>query len=111
MLQHLISLLPDKVTQMPVGLAMGIAATGILLGLVGARLNRAILALALVAAGTTIGLRMPGWFGWKIDPMGTAFGAAILLGLSGFVLSTLWEGVLFGSLLALAAGIAVWESL
>lgn len=111
MLQHLIDLLPDKAAQMPSGLAMGIAAGGILLGVVGARLSRAILALALVAAGTMIGWRMPAWFGWKVDPMGTAFGAAILLGLSGFVLSTLWEAIMFGSLLALGAAIAVWDSL
>ena len=111
MLQQIIELLPDKVAQVRPDLAMGIAAGGVLLGLVGARLSRSILPLALVAAGTIIGIHMPHWFGWKIDPMGTAFGAAILLGLSGYVLSTLWEGLLFATLLALGAGVAVWLAL
>jgi hypothetical protein len=111
MLEKLLELLPDRITQMSPALAMGLAAAGLLLGIVGARLSRSILALALVAAGTIIGLNMPHWFGWKIDPMGTAFGGAILLGLSGFLLSILWEAIVFGALLALAAAVAVWLSL
>src|SRR4029077_16826622 len=87
------------------------AAGGVVLGLVGARTSRSILALALVAAGTFIGLHMPAWFGWKIDPMGTAFGAAILLGLSGFLLNVLWEAILLGALLGTGAGLAVWMTL
>jgi hypothetical protein len=111
MLQQMTELMPGFMTGMAPELAMGIAAGGVLLGVFGARLTRSIIPLALVAAGTLIGLHMPHWFGWKIDRMGTAFGAAIILGLSGYMLSTMWEGILFGTLLATGAAVTVWLAL
>jgi hypothetical protein len=107
MLQEMIAMLPDVVTRMPPPLAGGIAVAGSLLGLLGARYSRAILTLSLVAAGTLIGLHIPKWFGWHVDPMGPAVGAAILLGVSGYALTQMWEGVLLSALLAAVAGGAV----
>jgi len=107
----MIAMLPDAITRMPPALAGGIAVGGALLGLFGARYSRAILTLSLVAAGTFIGLRVPRWFGWHIDPMGPAVGAAIVLGLSGYALTQMWEGILLGALLAGVAGGSVCYAL
>jgi hypothetical protein len=108
MLQRIFELLPARVAQMPVSAAMMIAIAGLVLGLAGARFSRSILTLTLVAAGTYLGLHVPTWMGWGIDPMGPGFCGAIVLGLAGYMLSTLWEGLLLGLLLAGGAGSAVW---
>ena len=111
MLQRVIDLLPGAITQMPPALAATIAVVGLLLALAGARFSRPILTLLLVAVGALVGLRLPRWFGWKIDPMGPAFGVAILLGLAGFSLTLLVEVLLLGCLLAAIAGTVTWLAL
>lgn len=111
MLRALLELLPEVVRGVPMAVAVGVAATGLLLSLAGARQSRSFLSLALVALGTVAGWHMPDWFGWKVDPMGPAFGAAILLGLSGFILSGFWETVLLSILLAAWGGAMAWIAL
>src|SRR5258708_5565086 len=104
MLQELLGLFPDAVNRMTPALAFGIAGVGALLSLCGARVSRSLLTLVMVAVGTFVGMRLPRWFGWGIDPMGPAFGAAIVLGLGGYVFHRTFEGILLGVLLAAAAG-------
>ncbi|HWE03402.1 MAG TPA: hypothetical protein VG326_13420 [Tepidisphaeraceae bacterium] len=111
MLQEMIGMLPDEVTRTPAALAGGIAGAALLLGLFGARYSRTILTLSLVAAGTVIGLHVPKWFGWHIDPMGPAVAAAIVLGLSGYALTQMWEAISLGALLAAVAAAAVCDAL
>ncbi|MDB5291489.1 MAG: hypothetical protein JWL69_2730 [Phycisphaerales bacterium] len=111
MLQELLSLLPENLTRIAPALALGIAACGALLGLFGARFSRSLLTLVMVAAGTFVGMRLPRWFGWGVDPMGPAFGAAIVLGLAGYVFHRTVEGILLGALLAAAAGAGIWLAL
>ncbi len=107
MIHEMLGTLPDVVARMPAPLAAGLAGAGALLGLFGARYSRGILTLSLVAVGTVIGLHIPKWFGWHIDPMGPAVGAAIVLGLSGYALTQMWEAIFLGSLLAAVAGAVV----
>jgi hypothetical protein len=111
MIQEILDTLPDAVNRLHAPTVLAIAGVGLVLALIGARFSRAVIALSLVSAGTVIGLQMPRWFGWAIDPMGTAFGMAIVLGLSGYVLPALWEGVFLSAFLAGIAGTAVWLKL
>ncbi|HET6246312.1 MAG TPA: hypothetical protein VFE47_01335 [Tepidisphaeraceae bacterium] len=111
MIQEIADLLPDAASRIHAPVAFSLAAVGLLLALTGARFSRAIISLSLVSAGTVIGLHMPKWFGWGIDPMGTAFGMAIVLGMSGYVLTTLWEGIFFAALLAGGAAMIAWMNL
>ncbi|HZL36859.1 MAG TPA: hypothetical protein VFC78_16180 [Tepidisphaeraceae bacterium] len=111
MLNELLGLLPHSIDRLPAGLLLTIAGCGLMLGFAGARFSRQILAMALVAAGAVVGLHLPRWFGWGIDPMGTAFGAAVVLGLSGYILNRTWEGILLGVLLAAIAATAIWLAL
>lgn len=111
MLNEMLGLLPEAINRVPAGILLAIGVGGLLLALSGARFSRQILALSLVAAGTIVGLRCPRWFGWGIDPMGTAFGAAIILGLSGYLLTRTWEGILLGALFATVFGAAAWLTL
>jgi hypothetical protein len=107
-LDALMDLLPPRMHEAGAGVFFVIAGLGLIVGFLGARIHRSVIALSLVATGTVIGLHMPRWFGWGIDPMGTAFGAAIVLGGSGYILTTLWEGLFLGTILAALAGAFVW---
>ncbi|MDB5290561.1 MAG: hypothetical protein JWL69_1802 [Phycisphaerales bacterium] len=111
MLQDLIGLLPEKVNGVAPAVAFGLAGAGALLSLCGARFSRSLLTLVMVAVGTFVGMRLPRWVGWGIDPMGPAFGGAVVLGLCGYVFHRTLEGILLGLLLAAGAGAATWVTL
>ena len=100
-LQEIIAMLPQAIGRLPAAVLLGIGAGGAVLGFAGARFSRPFLTLSLVAGGTLLGLNLPKWLDWGIDPMGPAFAAAIVLGLSGYLLSRWWEGMLLGAVLAL----------
>jgi hypothetical protein len=111
MLQALISLLPTEMGTAAAVFAIVAVVCGVGLWLSGARFSRYIITLAAVAIGTSIGIALPKWFGWKIDGAGPAVGGAIVLGASGYVLHRAWVGTWFGVVLAMWAGLATWMEL
>ncbi|MDB5173435.1 MAG: hypothetical protein JWN51_2208 [Phycisphaerales bacterium] len=111
MLQELLALLPENLTRVAPAVAFGIAGGGAILGICGARFSRSLLTLVMVAVGTYVGMRLPQWLNWGIDPMGPAFGAAIVLGLAGYAFHRMVEGILLGVVLAAAAGVGTWLAL
>lgn len=111
MLQEFLTRLPAEVGPRGLVVALAVTGVGLLLWLAGARVGRSVFALAGVAVGAWLGLRVPRWFGWEIDAMGVAIGAALVLGLAGYLLHTLWVGLTLGTLLA-AVGVGIaWHRL
>lgn len=108
MLRELLSLLPDPIARCSPLVAGACAVLGVVLWLCGARFSRAILSLVAVAAGTVIGMRLPGWRGWQIDGMGLAVGGAIVLGSGAFLFHRTCIGAVLGAGLMLWAGAGVW---
>jgi hypothetical protein len=81
---------------------------GVGLWLSGARHSRTILTLVAVALGAVIGMKLPHWRHWSIDPMAPAVGLSVVLGLSAFSLHRLWVGFWLGLVLAAWATLALW---
>jgi hypothetical protein len=106
--QHWITLLPHQ----PGTITMIVAVIGCIFGLAlwiaGARFSRSILTLAAVALGTSIGLKLPLWCKWSIDPMGPAVGAAVVLGVSAYVLHRIWVGAWLGAILMVWSALVLW---
>jgi hypothetical protein len=78
------------------------------LWLAGSRFSRSLVTLLAVSVGAVVGMHLPGWMGWSVDPMGVAFCGALALGLSGYLLHTTWIGVALSAVLALWVGTAAW---
>jgi hypothetical protein len=92
-------------------IALGIAVVGLILWAVGARISRSVFALVGVGLGAWLGLRLPVWLGWQIQPMAVGFGGALVLGLAGYWLHTVWVGLTLGTLLASAGAFVAWHRL
>jgi hypothetical protein len=108
LLNVLLSLLPKESGQAAGAAALAGAAAGGVLWFAGARFSRYLLTLAAVALGTLLGLGLPRWFGWKIEPMATGIGGAIALGASAYMLHRMWVGFALGGLLAVWAAVGTW---
>ncbi len=108
MVWQFLQLLPEGAS--PVVRASLIVCTlvGALAWLTGARFNRFLMALLTVSLGAAVGMSLPGWFGWSIPGAGPAIGAAVVLGVSGFVLHGMWAGIVLGLTLALWATFVTW---
>jgi hypothetical protein len=106
--QHWITLLPHQ----PGTITMIVAVIGCIFGLslwiAGARFSRSILTLAAVALGTSVGLKLPLWCKWTVDPMGPAVGMAVILGVSAYALHRLWVGAWLGAILTLWSALVLW---
>src|ERR1700722_6468737 len=111
MLQAFLSLLPTGTGTATAACATVGVLCGAALWLTGARFSQYIITLAAVAIGTSLGVAMPRWCGWKIDGSATAVSAAIVLGASGYVLHRVWVGAWFGFVLAIWAALATWMEL
>jgi len=108
MLQELVALLPKDAPPhaVPVGFAVAIA--GMMLWLIAAKFSRYFMALLAVAVGATIGMHLPQWFGWSVPGAGTAVGAAVVLGVTGFVLHGLWIGLGLGICCSVWVTLVFW---
>jgi hypothetical protein len=108
--QHLITLLPHE----PGSITLVIALVGLIVGLslwiVGARFSQSILTLAAVAMGTWVGMRLPAWRHWPIDPMAPAVAGAIVLGISASTLHKFWVGMWLGVVLTVWAALVLWAT-
>jgi hypothetical protein len=103
-----LSISPAFLPGISAGLAAALACGGAILWLSGAVWSRSIITLTLVATGTWIGMRMPGWCGSHIDGMAPAIGGAIVLGASGYLLHRAWIGIVLALMLAAWAGAGTW---
>ncbi len=111
MLQELLTRLPSEAGPRGLAVALAVAAAGLVLWVAGARFSRSIFTLVGVAAGAWLGLRVPRWMGWEIDAMAISIGGALVLGLAGYLLHTMWVGAALGTMLA-AAGVGIaWHRL
>ena len=108
MLREAVDLMPDVINQVPIGAALMLCALGILLWLIGGYVSRSVLVLAAVAAGTVIGMRLPGWRGWHVDGMGVAVGGAMLGGSMVFFMHRTCIGLLLSCGLTLWTGLGLW---
>ncbi|HEY2589114.1 MAG TPA: hypothetical protein VGI81_25450 [Tepidisphaeraceae bacterium] len=108
MLREVLSFLPDALVRVAPVVAAGCAALGVMLWLCGARYSLSILSLVAVAAGATIGMKLPAWRGWQIDGMGLAVGGALVLGAGAFLCHRTCIGALLAAGMMLWAGTGVW---
>lgn len=108
MVREVLSFLPDAMVRCSPVVAGACAALGAVLWACGARFSRSILSLVAVAAGTLIGMRLPGWRGWQIDGMGLAVGGAIVLGAGAFLCHRTCIGALLAAGMMVWAGTGVW---
>lgn len=78
------------------------AAGGGVLWLFGSKFSRSLVTLVAVAIGAAICLNIPRWFDLPIGSWATAVGGALILGIAGYTLHTLWAG------LGLALLLGIW---
>ena len=110
MFQHLITLLPRQPGTITLIAAMVGSLMGLALWIAGARLSRSMLTLAAVAMGTALGMKLPLWFHWQIEPMAPAVGGAIVLGASAYVFHRIWVGAWLGVLLSAWTALVLWAT-
>lgn len=110
MFQHLIMLLPHEPGSITLVIAMVGLIVGLSLWIVGARFSQSILTLAAVAMGTWVGMRLPMWRHWQIDPMAPAVAGAIVLGISAYTLHKVWVGIWLGVVLSVWTTLVLWAT-
>lgn len=110
MFQHLITLLPRQPGTVTLIVALMGCLCGLALWIAGARFSRSMLTLAAVALGTAIGMKLPLWCNWSIDPMAPAVAGAIVLGVSAYALHRLWVGAWLGGVLTLWSVLVLWAA-
>jgi len=108
MLQELLALLPKDAPSGVVWISLAIASAGFVLWLLAARFSRFAVTLLTVAGGAAIGMQLPRWFGWAIDGAGPAVAAAVVLGVTGYVLHGLWTGLGLGIASAFWVTLICW---
>ena len=109
MIEHLLPLLPTEPdTRFLIASGAGVA-IGAILWLVGARFSRYLVTLGGVAIGAYAGRAAPAVFGWEIDPMGPAFGLALVIGAIAFLAHRVVVAWLLGVVLSLVAMAAAWQ--
>jgi hypothetical protein len=103
-------LLPHKAGSVTMVVALVGSIIGLAMYITGARFSRSILTLAAVAMGTSIGLRMPMWCGWHVDPMAPAVAGAIVMGVSAYAFHRVWVGAWLGVVLSVWAALVLWAT-
>lgn len=108
MLNQLLQLLPNWLTQaLTIVLVLGNVA-GILLWILGGRFSRAMLTFLAITIGASVGLGLPSVVGWAIEPSCIAVCGAILLGTAAFLFHRTLIGIGLGAVAALWAVAAAW---
>jgi hypothetical protein len=108
MLREIITMLPESLSDLSLGVAIGGAMLGLAFWMAGARFSRSLLTLIAVAIGTSVGMRLPRWLGWSIDGMAIGVGGAVILGVIAYLLHRTCAGLCLGLLLALWAVAGSW---
>lgn len=108
MLEDLLQLLPSTPGASVVWWSAGIAMLGLFFAVLGTKLSRQTITLAMVALGALIGKQVPEWFNWNFTPAAPATLGAVLAGVAGFALHRLWVGVCLGCLVAFWSAMGLW---
>jgi hypothetical protein len=108
MLREAISLMPDVVARCPLGTAVAFCALGAVLWVVGGRASRSILALVAVAGGSVVGVHLPEWYGWHVEGMAIAVGAAVVLGSAVLFMHRTCLALLLGVGMMIWAALGTW---
>lgn len=108
MLQDFLQLIPDEPTTIVLVVLMAGTVIGAALWLLGVKMSRPSVTLFTVVLGAAVGMELPRWFNWTISGAGPAVGAAVVLGVSGFVLHRLWIGLGLGITIALWTAVGFW---
>jgi hypothetical protein len=103
-------LLPHRPGSITLVIAMVGSLVGLSLWIAGAQFSQSILTLAAVAMGTSIGMRLPVWGHWQIDPMAPAVAGAIVLGVSAYAFHRVWVGIWLGVVLSTWASLVLWAT-
>ena len=111
MLQELLTWLPRDAGRAWLAAALACAAAGLFLWAVGARVGRSVFTLVGVAAGAWGALLLRQRMWPEVEPMGLACGGALVLGLAGYLLYTMWVGLTLGTLLTTAGVLIAWKRL
>lgn len=110
MVEELVNFLPAEPGTMGLIIAIVGSLVGVGIWLLGSRFSRPMITLLTVLLGAFVGMQMPRWFGWQISGAGPAVGAALVLGVTGYVLHGMWVGIGLGTVLASWAALACWMS-
>lgn len=110
MFQHLTMLLPHQPGTITLIAALMGSLMGLSLWIAGARFSRSMLTLAAVAMGTSIGMKLPMWAHWQVDPMAPAIGGAIGLGMSAYIFHKIWVGAWLGVVLSIWTALVLWAT-
>jgi hypothetical protein len=108
MVDQVLTFLPHEAGRMFIGMSLAGMVAGVGLWMAGSRISRPVMTLGLVAAGASAGMHFPEWMGWSISGMGFAVAGAMLLGLAGFILHSMWVTIGLGVLMAGWAGLGTW---
>lgn len=111
MLQELLTWLPQGAGRAWLAGAVVCAAAGLFLWAAGARVSRSVFTLLGVALGAWGALLLGRRLWPEVEPMGLACGGALVLGLAGYLLHTMWVGLTLGTLLGSAGALVAWKRL
>jgi len=108
MVQELLPFIPQALTTPQAVVCIALMSAGLFLWLAGAVWGRAILTLAAVAVGATLGMFVPRWQAWPINSMSAAVLGAVCFGVSAFLVERIWCAILLGIVLTAWATLGVW---
>jgi hypothetical protein len=108
MVQELLPLLPDALTNQQAGVCLACLLAGVFFWLSGSPWSRGIVTLIAVAIGGLLGMYVPRWLHWPVDSMAVAVLGAVGLGLSAYLIERLWMGLTLGVVLASWVALGAW---
>ena len=111
MVQELLPLLPQTLTQQHALACLAGLLAGVFFWLSGSLWSRGIVTLMAVAIGGLLGMYLPRWLHWPVDPMAVAVLGAVGLGLSAYLVERLWMGMTLGVVLAAWVALGAWMHL
>jgi hypothetical protein len=108
MLHQLLQLLPHRLLQARTIVLVWGNVVGMLLWMLGGRFSRLMLTVLAIAAGASVGVRLPHVFGLLIEPRFAGMFCAIGLGTAAYLFHRTLVGTGLGALVAIWAVTAAW---
>jgi len=111
LVQDILLLLPKDAGKITLAIALVGTALGAGLWLLGSRFSRSMITLCLVSLGAVIGMRLPQWYGWKIEPWAVALGGVLVMGVFGYIFHRFWVALGLGMVLMAWTAIGIWVTI